>query len=315
MYKTFPLGLALITVLTIFGFGQAPAEKWTRIVGEKGEVSAAFPADYLVDAEKRVNSQFCRIIGYRNGVNVEMTIRNDPDSRNHLSLLSAVDGEKGVAFTINGVQGRKFSAESGTRYSERIFFASGDRLYHITVNALSSKKEELLRFLHSILVNGTPMYVRQTSDNWPEETIQVSLLTTSGAVSAVYERKYDSHQINIVYERDSKFAGYPAPATDVRPAIILERPNPDIRSMFVASRPPGMSAKLAIHFLASGQIGDITAYSSDKNFARVCVEAAKKIKFIPAKDGDKDVDSVGVQDYSAIFAGITTMVGIPRTIR
>jgi len=62
-----------------------------------------------------------------------------------------------------------------------------------------------------------------------------------------------------------------------------------------------------VTFLANGQIGDIIVYSnSDKNFIKECINVARKIKFVPAKIGEKYVDATMVVDYATtifVFSG------------
>jgi hypothetical protein len=58
-------------------------------------------------------------------------------------------------------------------------------------------------------------------------------------------------------------------------------------------------AKLKVDFRADGQIGDIIAYSnSKKDFVKSCVDAARKIKFIPAQIDGKNVDATMIVAYT-----------------
>ncbi|HEY0429173.1 MAG TPA: hypothetical protein VGC76_15440 [Pyrinomonadaceae bacterium] len=60
-----------------------------------------------------------------------------------------------------------------------------------------------------------------------------------------------------------------------------------------------MKTKLKIKLLAEGQIGDIIAYSDfDKKYVNSCIEAARKIKFIPAQTDGKNIDAFVIEDYS-----------------
>lgn len=310
----------LILIVGILCSGQTtPAEKWTRIESYKSEVSVAFPPDYLIDADRHADGQFFRVVAYQNGVMMEMRIGKDNDSRNRLNRISPNGDEKGYAFTIKGVQGRQMFSQHGSGYSERIYLASGDRFYSLRVVSLNKEENELRRFSYSIEVSGQPFYERKSLVNFPEEKVSAASLKTSTAVKEAFDRKSDEQKINVEFSDESKFAEPPALPTSVRPALIVDRPNPDMRSMIpfgFGRPPPKMSAKLVIKLLANGQVGGIEVYSgSNKNFARACAEAAKKIKFVPARDGYRDIDSISVQDYGVLVAAVGTTVVVPGRVR
>ncbi|MCW5959693.1 MAG: hypothetical protein KIS76_05975 [Pyrinomonadaceae bacterium] len=61
--------------------------------------------------------------------------------------------------------------------------------------------------------------------------------------------------------------------------------------------------------LANGDIGDIIVLSrSDKEFTRSCIEAVKKIRFIPVQLDGKNVDSFQNTSFMATFNSISPML-------
>ena len=310
----------LILILSFLCGGQTPpVEKWTRIEAYKSEVSVTFPPDYLIDARSHADGQFFRAIAYQNGVMMEMKIEKYDDGRNRLNRTLPNGDEKGYAFTMNGVQGRQMSSQSASGYSERIYLASGDRYYSLRVVSPNTKKIELRRFSYSIEINGQPFYERKSIVNFPEDAVSAESLKTSNTVKEAFERKSDKQKINVEFNNEAKFVEPPTLPINVRPALIVDRQNPDMRSLLpfgFGRPPPKMSARLVIKLLANGQVGDIEVYSgSNKNFARACVEAAKKIKFVPARQGDRDIDSITVQDYDVLMAAVSGTILVPGSVR
>lgn len=305
------LGIVLkITAFSVFVgsvcLAQATDEKWTRIVGTKGEVSAAFPPGFIVDAEKRPGQVF-GIKAWHAGAYITMNLIEDSITRNLFDGAAAVEDEKGTTFKIGSVRVKRFhTAESGKEYSERFFVYSDGRLYQIAARAPTSDNAQLVRFLYSISAGGSNIFSGPV-DTTPETSLPVKSLKTSPEVIEARSRK--QRDVKIIHKDESKFVAPPANVTS-RPAIVVDRPNPPLSALRGNS---GMlKAKAVIEYLASGEIGSITVYSANRSYAQACGEAAKKIKFIPALDGDKYVDSTGVQEYNLPVISFTTMIGVPR---
>jgi hypothetical protein len=56
------------------------------------------------------------------------------------------------------------------------------------------------------------------------------------------------------------------------------------------------------YILASGEIGEVVIYSDEKkSFIDECIDVVKKIKFIPAREDGKAVDSVQTVSYILNF--------------
>lgn len=311
LWTRFGLSFISICVAAVYGFGQIAAiEKWTRIETEKKELSVAFPPDYLVDATKRPNGQILRVIGFRNGVMLEMSVTKDSDAKLRIKRVFVTGGENSNVFKVGDYQVKRVvSLTGGDKYFEKVYFASDDRFFYLNVEAPSPLKDEVNQFLGSIRLSGKPLYSRPLQGDPAEELVAIKSLHTSLAVNEAYDRKYEKQEIKVTYEAESKFPPLPESSVGIRPAIVIERPNPNFgpSPRFGGGNQGNnrLSAKLVIKFLANGQVGDIVVYSnSNKNFARACVEAAKRIKFIPAQEGDKKVDFVGTQEYQIVAMAI-----------
>jgi hypothetical protein len=300
--------LRLLVLTSCFGAlftymsGQSAAvEKWTRIDLGKNEVSIAVPPGFLVDADKRANGKIFRVIAAANGVSMDVALEKNTNAR--IDRISPLQGEKGSAFRIDKVDGKVIStSDPKQRFSQRMYLAAGDRFYTIMIEAPSSNSAELTRFLYSILINGNPLFKRLAMRNFPEESVAASDLKTSPEVSEAFARKFDKNPSKTVFKKASEFVPPPDPRYNIVPAISVDRPYP--RPSGIPSRSL-MEANVVVTYLANGQIGDVAVYSdADKSFATACADAARKIKFVPARDGNKSIDYVHVEHYSVMLMAL-----------
>jgi hypothetical protein len=289
--------------------------KWTRIETDKKELSVAFPPGFIVDAEKQGAKRYF-ITGWQSDVRMELHVFKQADAKERLRMMGGSPSGETVSssFTFDGVNGIRDSLpESNAEFSEGVFLASDNYFYILTVSAKDKRKEiEIMRFLNSVQIKGFPLYVVDHKQNVPEETVALADLKTSPEVIEAYNRKPEKTNIKISREL--------APPPDEvfsfekysRPPIVLEKPYPK----FDGKARAALAVKLKINFLANGQIGDITAYSSaDKNYVDACIEAARKIKFIPAQLDGKTVDSTDIVDYTVYSSKAltqTTITGLPN---
>ncbi|MGH9948949.1 MAG: hypothetical protein ACRD6X_17385 [Pyrinomonadaceae bacterium] len=285
----------------------ASTEKWTRIESEKGEVSISVPPGFLVDVEKRDTGRFFQIMAYSNGVKIEMLVQKDSDSKNRIKRVSPIGYEQIYEFKIKSIEGREMVSHANAKSSRRIYIASGDRFYNLHVESLSATSAELSRFLYSIMVAGQPLYKRKATVNFPEEQVLASSLATSTEVREAFARKFNKQKANVEFRDESTFVELTPLSAGMTPAIIVDKPFPRMTSVTgigVHSRSTSQfQAKLVVNFLANGDVGDIVVYSnSNKSYAKACVEAVRKIRFVPAKDGNKNIDSLAVVDYRTMIA-------------
>jgi hypothetical protein len=303
---TFTIYLLLLTTLFVGLFvgvsaQSAAVEKWTRIDLGKNEVSIAVPPGFLVDADKRANGKIFRIIATENGVSMDVALERNTNAR--IDLISPLQSEQGSAFKIDKIQGKVIStSDPKQNFSQRMYLAAGDRFYTIMIEAPSANSAELTRFLYSILVNGKPLFKRLATRDFPEKSVAASDLKTSVEVSEALAKKIDKNASKTVFKKSSEFVPPPEPPHNIVPAILVDRPYP--KPSGIPSRSM-MEAKVIVTYLANGQIGDVVVYSdADKSFVTACADAARKIKFVPARDGNKSVDYVHVEHYSVMLMAI-----------
>lgn len=274
--------------------------KWTQITTE--DISLTFPPAFIVDAEKRDKGQIYEIIGFQNGVLMRLVVFKDNDAKKRLKNFQARFDENIYEFNKDNLNGKIWLSKAESKdFFERIYLASDKNYYIITVNALNKDINEVNKFVLSINLNGKPLLTSTQEKNTVEQSISISTLQTSPDILEALNRKLDKTQINVMFKRWAEQPDKTDYTDYSRPVIILEKPRPTYRPSHnpQATGFFNFPTKLKITFLANGQIGDIVGYS-DKDTAYVssCVEAARKIKFIPAQINGKNVDSTDVVDYS-----------------
>jgi len=277
------------------------AAKWTRFEFENKNFAISFPPGFIIDAEKRDGGQRYRIIAYLNGVKMELKINKDGNARSWVKALSFLSPDWKISdFTAGNFLGKRLTSEEFEKeYFEYLYLGSDDFHYYVSVKAKSKNKDELKRFLFSVILGGKPLFQQKEKSTFEEETVSLETIKTSAEVSEAYTRKIEKKEIKISYESDSSQDEEINYEKLTRLPIILERPIPALNPRDVLEGSSTHIAKLKVNFLADGQIGDIIVYSnSKKDFMKACVEAARKIRFIPAQIDGKNVDAVVIVDYT-----------------
>lgn len=286
----------------------AQETKWTRIESENKEVSASFPSNFLVDADTNDGGQRYHIIGFQNGVKMEMTIYKDGDARGRLGRMRLFN-DASFESKIFNVQGFMVAniVSNKKRHTNSLYLASDNHFYFLTVSAPNLQKPEINRFLYSVKLNGKPLAVRKEIVEPIDETVSIATLKTSPVVIEALNRKSEKIKTKISYELESENVETDL-NEDISPAIVLVRSRPNFPRPSFNGFPQNASYKIKIRarLLANGQVGDMTVYSSaDRSLINSCVEAVKKTKFIPAQKDGNPVDSEQTFDYSfEIFTSV-----------
>ncbi len=303
-------------VFLLFGFAQAfaqadnPAaiEKWQRIESADKEFSVALPPGGITDAEERDYGQKLKYVAFRNGVQMELNIIKDETRvKNRLIGLQQSVKKNLTLSHSGGFSILKYdSAASDQTFGNSIWIAKKDTMYILKVEAPSIQAAEVARFLYSINIQGKPLIVQKEKTNFPEETVSVSALKTSPEVTEAFSRKPEKNNSKTIYEVSSDDLNAVETAGLSRKAVILDRPapRPNPGMMRGGGSSGSFVLKLKVNLLANGQIGDITVLSVvNKEFTQACLEATRKIRFVPAQKDGQNVDSVQLIDYTfQIFA-------------
>lgn len=286
------------------------AARWTTLESENKELSVAFPPNFLVDAETHDYNQRQRIVGFQNGVKMELVIYKESNPKQRLGLMRNEKAEwlSMTNFTVKQFSGRNLIYRKN-RYVNSLYLASDDFYYSISISASSEQKPEVSRFLLSIKLNNKPLIT--TAANKTEtgagaaaaESVSVTTLKTSPEVFEALNRKIEKTKGKIDYELETNSAEKELPVQDdeIRPAIILVRERPNFRMSLSGRNFEDQKSKVKIRtrLLANGQIGDMIVYSNaDREIISSCIEAVRKSKFIPAGKNNQPIDSEQDFEYS-----------------
>jgi hypothetical protein len=300
----------LIFALSCLGQDKLPATeaKWTRIETENKEVSAAFPDDFLMDANTKTFNQRYKVFGFKQGVSVSWRIGEPSNPKLNFSRISAESDNAEVStFDFNGVSG-KIYLYTDERYFKMVHFFVRKEFYTFSISSNSQSNVVAGQFLCSILVKGKQLFNCKEKNSVTEsETVLISTLKTSPQILEVLNRKSSGEKGKVSYVNYLTQTNEKPKPEDIskRPAIILRRESPQIRALRVegAILLGKSNVKIRAVLLANGQIGSLTAPSKfDKGSLNSYIDALRKTKFIPAEIDGKPVDS----EYTFVYEIETT---------
>lgn len=284
------------------------AVKWTRIEAND-EVSVAVPEGFLVDREKSITGKTHRIFAWAGATSIEMLFRDETRFQGKITQGQPPEGVE--VFKAEGLNGSRSCSAPGKRVSCKISLSSDRYSYYFTVDSLSEKPEIARIFLASIMVRGKAVFMGEPAP--VSETRQLTQLITSPEITKALTRK-PNDPVKVTQKRLSDHTGDREPPDTVLPAVILDKPFPGRMERISLSQPPNFGkkrtgsdivvrgARATVTFLASGEIGEVVIYSDEKkSFIDDCIDAVKKIKFIPARENGKAVDSVQTVSYILNF--------------
>lgn len=302
----------ILAVLPVFA---QEAEKWLRIETEDKEFSFAFPRTNIIDTEKRDFGQRLRILAFENGVEMEIRFIKDGDAEKRIGRISETGNSKSEVIKVGDFLIRKFTYNnpSDKKIFNTIVIAKDSNFYSLIVRSKTGQEKELARFLYSIKLNGKPLIARTEEMNFPEETIAVSALETSPEIVEAEKRKTGKFKGNVTYELLSN-ADDGETEDLTHKAIILEKPIPNFeKPQFPDNgviQETRINIQIKVQFRADGQIGDMIVYSgSEKHHIKTAIDAARKIRFVPARRGGEFVDSFQIVQY---FAGMLPEMNVIR---
>lgn len=307
--KTFA---ALALIFSVFIFSAFAQEKtaWTRIESDNKEVSVSFPSDFLVDVEPDDYGREIFVIGFYKDAEMELSIIKPDNTKLYFQGIEPAErsGTTGNIFEMNGLKGKNFVTKKDKSYANAFYLASTDYIYVISVFAKIDEQEKILqsqavsRFINSIRIKGQRLIVppKQTEDN--DSIVSSSSLKTSLKVLEVLnaERGKTSISDKIKYaaknetkvEDENNYS---------RPLIFLRKPPPRYTDRARQENVSG-TVKLKVKFQADGSIGDVIVLSKlHRDLDRSAVEAAEKIKFLPAEVDGKRIDVVKEVAYSFVI--------------
>jgi TonB family protein len=290
------LGLLSISVLFIFAIlasGQDPDRKWTPLSSPKGDLTLAMSGSFSVQNE----SEIIRVFSDQNGATMELLVRPRVDPRDMLKFAGQEFDDSGTVqlkeFKIGKVSGRT-RVRNADQYSISIYLA-GKNFYQITASAESSKNPVLDQFLSSIRIDGQALMKQPGPSNTDAVRID-SLPTSTDVIQAL--NVPDAEKISVVYDSTTTLDAHNAGGAFSRTSLILRKPRPTYTDAARRANVQG-DVVLFVQLRANGSVGNVIVRKRlSEGLLENSIQAAKRIKFIPAQRNGQPVDSYAALTYS-----------------
>lgn len=268
--------------------------QWTTLETPKKDLSFAVPENFLIDNEDGQHN----IFAYHNQVRVNVSIDKGESPKNRIKSFRAfpVKTEAQIShFELGDFIGDVYKLENEKTITITVYAASSRAFYTIVAISEDNSSSTFEKFIYSIKLNGKPLFDRKNSMNEMESPrISIESLNTSPVILEVlknksskkardakkYEIKYET-EVDKTVEENKNYS---------RPLIVLRKTQPRYSDSARNSNISG-DVKLKVHFQANGEIGAITVISKlERGLEKNAIEAASKIKFLPAEIDGKSVD-------------------------
>ena len=291
VFKVTLLVFALISCVAAQGTSES---RWTTISSEKNDFVISLPSDFLVYIKDKTTSlhggleDMSFTITFKSTSNAEKELKpRQYDRKNQPEKTQFVKGDfKGVMYAF----------EKGVTLE----LASSKGYYSVMLNAKTVENSTMKSIVGSIKVNNE-ILMKPSTTPLPatENIIGVKSLKMSPEVREAFNHTQHG-KIEVVYDDG------PTEIKDVKrddvaiysaALIILKKP---FARFSDAARRASMSGtvKLRILFKGDGDIGKITVVASPaRELSECAVEAAKEIKFFPARIAGKPTDTSKVIEY------------------
>lgn len=290
-----------ILCLTLSGLSAAqtvPEPKWTMISSAQGDFSVSYPPEVITSGStghamiSSSNSETSFVIslfeteGAKAWAKADRTINVYTD----LKISRFVSGD----FIV------EMSTIDKTPFYISIELTSSKGIYTVTIASKTAKDAVLTRMLNSIRLNGKPLIKHTDPDvTFDENKISAKSVTTSKVISDALVREQKT-KIDVNYGKGTR------QLSDLntiysRPFLVLKKDRPSYTDAARQGQVQG-TIWLMVEFKGNGDIGMISiAKGLPQGLNNEAVEAAKKIKFLPAEIDGKPADVTRIVTYSFAF--------------
>lgn len=276
------------------------SEKWTKIVSPKNDLTVLIPGDFLVDNE---DGEY-HIYAYLNEVRINLSVQNDGQAKSRLKMMRQFPyptEAQVTQFTLDDFIGDTYvfgnKKDSKNTFSMSMYFASSKAFYILSISSKIKNNPTLEKFLYSVRLNKTPLIKQENSINQDtEKGVSLASLETSLIILEAL-RKKDSEKPKVIYISEDEQEKKTEETKYSRPLTILRKPQAKYTDSGRQNSTQG-KIRLKIIFKADGQIGDIIVLQKLSNgLTKEAINAARKIKFLPAEIDGKAVDSTKIVEY------------------
>ena len=272
-------------------------EEWIRIESPSRDISFAVPANGHTVFEDNGNFN----VWYtESGVYLSVSMRRDGDAKSSIKHWWPGMGEKkDFKFYKTDdffIREYKRPDESSGVDFQWIEIASSHGFYSFGAQLKRDSANIYEKFLMSIRLNDRPLFVGEPSAIAETNTVRTNDLKTDDVVLNALKRP-DAKGIKLGRGVLTEEKLTPDKTIYSKELIVLRKPHPAYTDSARMKNVQG-SLKLRVTFLANGQVGPIALVKAlDKGLEDNAVEAAEKIKFLPAEINGKPVDVVRYLEY------------------
>lgn len=294
---------SLFLVFAMAAVGQATpehsADDWVRIESKWKEFSVGLPeADYLVNNENGGIALWYEA----SGRSFSVSIIADKSLKSHLEKQARETSgtNSSIKFFKVGDFVGEWNEEANAMNSSRFYwfdFASSHAFYRVSATVLAGEVPSAERLFRSIKLDNKSFLMSSVNDPPEKRTVSVSDLKTSESIIRALNQ---ADPVDLKLEKAPNLAG----SVDAdhrfytRPLIILRQPRAEYAEPFSRHFVTG-TVQLLVTFLANGTIGSIAVSKSlDKILDQQAFNAAKQIKFVPAKIDCKAVDVARIISFN-----------------
>lgn len=309
--------LASFALILTFGFvcfSQPSNDKpdWQKFETANKEVSFSLPKDYLVMNDLKNKDKKIVIDAFENGVNITVKIFKENNGKTRIGRMPTDSIDSTVTdFTLKNFQGRILGSNKNG-FRQKLTFFSKKFLYIIDISAPAKENLPITHFLLSLKLDNQAIFNNSSvSANEINSDIKVvESLESSNSVQTALNRKIEKLDRKISVEPIGSFSEE-VPVNDIRPAFIVKYPDSiSLRNFFNDSDlNKGLIIKFKIQVLANGQVGDVIAFSSNKEIAKLFAENAKNYKFVPAEKNGLPIDSFKTDEVKIGVITSIRMIG------
>lgn len=287
------LNISVLLIFVAFAEGQDANAKWTALASPKGDLTISMPGNLSVQNE----SELIRVFAVKGGATIDLQVRPNWNPKDNLKYSGREFDDSGTVelrdFKIGKVDGRARVRNAG-QYSISIYVA-GKAFYQITAGADGPNNPVLKEFLASIRVDGQPLM--KDAGPPPTDPVRINTLATTADVREALNVP-DADKISVTYDSAVTLDTLNPGGPYSRMPLILRKARATYTDAARQGNVQG-DVVLFVQLKADGSVGNVTVRKTlPKGLADNAVQAAKRIKFIPAQRNGQNVDSYVAMTYS-----------------
>lgn len=301
-----------LLLLSLDSFAQPT--NWTRYATDNNDFSLELPPDILVNAKSDQLANIFRIHGFLPNLDFEISARSAKNARELPPRPVMLDRMR-ESVSVGELKIQRYTGILGGRNAAS-YVINTKRLQLTVETVYDAVAEPLLkRFVEGFRLGGKVVYGSGTAVSDDEKPVRFSSLKSSPEIETARREPVRTFTGQIAF----KPADSPLPRNDrlTRRAVIFEKPEPSYRDFQIIlpnSGTPFDSLKAVVHVVLRGDggVGDVTFIGDvDRKYAEAVVKVVRKIRFIPAKIDEKNVDSIVILRYET---GVSPFM-LPRAPR